>query len=326
MRRPPRPAVVILRALGLGDFLTGVPAYRALRASFPGHELVLAAPPVLAPLAGLTRAIDRLLPAAELAPVRWTGAPPAVAADLHGCGPASHRIVQALDAPATMMYASPAARHVAGPWWNPAEHEVARWCRLLGWWGLPADPAALRLAPPPPQWARGPGSPCWPPAVVLHPGAASGSRCWPAGRFAAVARALRSRGHRVLVTGSVAERSLAQQIAGAAGLDAESVVAGRTSMPELAALVAAAALVISNDTGVAHLAVAFAVPSVTLFGPVSPRIWGPPAGDPRHLALWKGTGDRPGDALGARADPRLLRITVAEVLAATSALPVTHPV
>ena len=39
-----RGSILVLRALGLGDLLTGLPALRALRARFPEHELVLAAP------------------------------------------------------------------------------------------------------------------------------------------------------------------------------------------------------------------------------------------------------------------------------------------
>ena len=86
------------------------------------------------------------------------------------------------------------------------------------------------------------------------------------------------------------------------------MLAGRTGLAELAAIVAAASIVISNDTGVAHLAVAYGTPSVTLFGPVSPALYRTAAGSPRHLALWKGSGSRPGDAHGSRPDPRLLRI------------------
>jgi ADP-heptose:LPS heptosyltransferase len=313
-----RPAVVMLRALGLGDFLTGVPAYRALAAGFPGCEIVLAAPAVLAPLAALTGAIDRVLPAGELEPVAWSGPPPAAAADLHGNGPASHRIASALSAETTMMYRSPAAPDVTGPAWDEDEHEVARWCRLVQWWGLKADPAALALARPPER-------PAVPGAVVIHPGAASGSRRWPARRFAAVARVLSAAGHPVVITGTTGERSLAQEVARLAGLPPRSVLAGRTGLAGLAALVAGAALVISNDTGTAHLAVAFGTPSVTLFGPVSPRLWGPPAGLPRHVALWAGTGGRPGDAHGSAPDPRLLRIRVAEVLSAAGPLLAARP-
>ena len=86
------------------------------------------------------------------------------------------------------------------------------------------------------------------------------------------------------------------------------------------ALLSLADAVVSNDTGVAHLAVAYGTPSVTLLGPVSPALWGPPPGSPRHLALWKGTGGRPGNAHGSQADPRLLRIEVGEVLEAAGRL------
>ncbi len=314
----PRPAVLMLRALGLGDFLTGVPAYRALRAAYPGHDLVLAAPAVLAPLAALTGAVDRVLPAAELAPVRWAAPPPALAADLHGSGPASHRLVTALGGAATIMYASPAAPDVDGPWWDDGEHEVARWCRLLRWHGIRADPADLRLRPPGAARPAVRGAADGP--VVVHPGAASGSRRWPPGRFAAVARQLSGRGHRVVLTGSPVERGLAAGIAAAAGLPPAAVAAGRTDLAGLAELVAGAALVISGDTGVAHLATAFGTASVTLFGPVSPQLWGPPQQSGRHLVLWKGAGHRPGDAHGADPDPRLLRISAAEVMAAADTL------
>jgi ADP-heptose:LPS heptosyltransferase len=304
-----QPRLLILRALGLGDFLTGVPAYRALRAAYSEHQIVLAAPGPLACLAALTGAVDVLLPTGELQPVRWAGPPPDVAVDLHGNGPASHDLVRALGAGTTMMYASAADPQAAGPWWAEAEHEVDRWCRLLEWHGVPADRRALRLdrpqVPPP---VRG--------AVVVHAGAASPARRWPAERFAAVARELRQAGHRVVLTGTAAERPAARRVARAAGLRPGSVLAGRTALAGLAALVAAAQMVISNDTGVAHLAVAYGTPSVTLFGPVSPALWGPPAWDSRHVALWKGAGTRPGDAHGDQVDPRLLAIGVGDVLAA----------
>jgi ADP-heptose:LPS heptosyltransferase len=303
----------MLRALGLGDFLTGVPAYRALRAAYPGHEIVLAAPSQLAPLAELTGAVDRVLPTGELRPVSWRGPPPAVAADLHGNGPASHDLVRAVGAPVTMMYASPADPGVDGPGWVEEEHEVARWCRLLGWWGIPADPGALLLSLPAP-FPRVTG------AAVIHPGAASGSRRWPAARFAAVARILAAWGLRVVISGNTSERTLAEQVARGAGLGPESVLAGQTDLAGLAAVVAAASVVISNDTGVAHLAVAYGTPSVTLFGPVSPALWGPPGDSRCHLILWKGSGARPGDAHGSRVDPRLLRIEAGEVLEAVGRL------
>jgi ADP-heptose:LPS heptosyltransferase len=309
--------VLLLRALGLGDFLAAVPAYRAVRAAYPAHEVVLAAPAVLGPLARLTGAIDRVLPARELRPLEWAGPPPDVAVDLHGSGPATHRLVEALGAGRTMVYASPEAPHADGPWWDPGEHEVSRWCRLLRWYGIRADPGDLGLSRPEPPSTAGPaGRRPVAGAVVLHPGAASGSRRWPAERFAAVARALAGEGYHVLITGTAAERSLCRRVAYHAGLPAAVVL--ETDLLELAAVVAGAAAVISNDTGTSHLATAYGTPSVTLFGPVSPALWGPPPDRGRHVALWHGHGDRPGDPHGRDPDPRLLRVTVPEVLAATS--------
>jgi ADP-heptose:LPS heptosyltransferase len=81
--------------------------------------------------------------------------------------------------------------------------------------------------------------------------------------------------------------------------------------------VAAARVVVSGDTGVAHLATAYRRPSVVLFGPVSPALWGPPRRS-QHVALWHGDGA--GDPWGAELDPALARITVDEVVAALDGL------
>ncbi|WP_324278587.1 glycosyltransferase family 9 protein [Blastococcus brunescens] len=78
-------------------------------------------------------------------------------------------------------------------------------------------------------------------------------------------------------------------------------------------MVAAARVVVCGDTGVAHLASAYRRPSVVLFGPVSPALWGPPA-RPQHVVLWHGDGS--GDPWGADLDPALRRITVDEVIEA----------
>ncbi len=91
------------------------------------------------------------------------------------------------------------------------------------------------------------------------------------------------------------------------------MVAGRTDLAGLADLVARAALVVCGDTGVAHLATAFATASVVLFGPVSPASWGPPAEGP-HTVLWHGDGS--GDPHGRRPDPALLDVSIAEALGA----------
>jgi ADP-heptose:LPS heptosyltransferase len=303
------PRILLLRALGLGDFLTGVPAYRAVRRAFPGHRIVLAGPAVLAPLVPLTRAVDELLPTGELQPVAWTGDPPDLAVDLHGRGPASHRLAAAVQPRRLIVFGGEHAGGFDGPIWRADEHEVTRWCRLLRESGIPADPGDLRLSPP---------SRPAPTFTLLHPGAAAPARRWPAGRFAAVARRLAADGHDIRITGAAAERELAIRVASLAGLTERQVLAGQTSLTDLAALTAAARLVISGDTGLAHLAAAYARPSVTLSGPVPPSEWGPPD-HPRHQVLWRGKPGYRGDPHGARTDPALYSITVDAVARAAGA-------
>jgi ADP-heptose:LPS heptosyltransferase len=299
---------VVLRPLGLGDLLTGVPAMRAVRAAVPRHRLVLATTAALEPLARLIDAVDEVLPARELEPLDWTGPPPELAVDLHGKGPASHAIVAGLDPERLLTFDSPG---FPGPPWYADEHEVHRWCRLVSeGLGVPADPDALDVAVPPvPPPVTG--------AAVVHPGAAYPGRRWPADRFAAVARHLASTGHDVWITGGPGEVDLARSVADAAGLSDDAVLAGRTSTLELAAVVAAARVVVSGDTGVAHLATAYRRPSVVLFGPVSPALWGPPK-RPQHVVLWHGDGT--GDPWGTELDPALARITVDEVTRALDGL------
>jgi Glycosyltransferase family 9 (heptosyltransferase) len=282
-----RPVLLALRALGIGDFATAVPALRALRRAFPRHELVLATPAALTPLVAATGAVDRIFATAPcvrrpIDSLNWTGPRPAVAVNLHGRGPQSHRALLATDPAQFIGYAQPAAQWPEGPQWSDEEHEIEHWCRLLCWYGIQADRRDLALDPPAPV-------PAWAGAVVVHPGASSPERRWPVPRFAAVARRLVADGYRVLISGSPGEAADAYQVAARAGLPPGAVLAGRTDIGALAALVAHARLVICGDTGVAHLATAYGTRSVLMFGPMPPERWGPPPGDPRHTVLWRGS-------------------------------------
>ncbi|HEX8135794.1 MAG TPA: glycosyltransferase family 9 protein, partial [Actinomycetes bacterium] len=238
----------------------------------------------------------------------------ALAVNLHGRGPESHRLLLAAEPRRLLAFAHPAVPASSeGPRWRADEHEVARWCRRLEESGSAADPRRLDLALPPgprPHGVRG--------ATLVHPGAASPARRWPAERFAAVARAETRAGRPVVVTGGPAEVELAHEVAGRAGLPPEAVHAGGGGVLALGRLVAAAGRVVCGDTGVAHLATALGTPSVVLFGPTAPALWGPPADRPWHRALWAGTS---GDPHGRLVDPGLLAVTVDQVLEALVDLP-----
>ena len=325
----------MLRALGLGDLLTAVPALRALADAFPGHQRVLAAPRSLAPLVGLIPGRADGAPAVHaLADTRGLGPLPDglegadVAVNLHGRGPESHGSLLATRPVRLIAFRNAAVPESAGgPRWVAGEHEVERWCRLLADAGIPADPAQLELSSPAASErfatrrddradldvAAATGG-----ATLLHPGAASAARRWPAERWAEVARRELRDGRRVVVTGDRSEVGVARRIAVLAGVPDGAVLAGRTDLLDLARAVEAAARVVCGDTGVGHLATALGTPSVLLFGPTRPSEWGPPRDRPRHRVLWTG---RSGDPHARVPDPGLLEIGPSEVLRALAALP-----
>ncbi|HEU4973441.1 MAG TPA: glycosyltransferase family 9 protein [Baekduia sp.] len=277
---------------------------------------MVAAPRALAPLAALAGC--SLADAAPLAPLAPELHGAGLLVNLHGRGPQSHAVALAARPRRLIAFAHPEVPETAGmPAWRADEHEVARWCRLLAESGIPADPARLELPAPelPAElaWTAG--------ATVVHPGAASAARRWPPERFAAVAAAEGRAGRTVVVTGGPAEHGIAAEVVDRAGLAERAVLAGRTDLAALAAVVAHAGRVVCGDTGVAHLATAFARPSVLLFGPTSPDEWGPlhaSRGAGRHRVLWAG---RTGDPHADRPHPGLLEIQPREVLAELAALP-----
>jgi heptosyltransferase-2/heptosyltransferase-3 len=157
--------------------------------------------------------------------------------------------------------------------------------------------------------------------IAIHPGAGAAVKLWGVERWAAVANALAAEtGVQIVLTGSAAERSLCQQIAGQMNAPAR-VMAGETTLDQLAALFARCRLALGPDCGPLHLAVAVGTPTVHLYGPVD-RVtfgpWGPPE---RHRALVSAWPCIPCNRLDYGADelalhPCVREIRVQEVLSA----------
>lgn len=302
--------VLALRALGLGDALTAVPALRGARRAWPGSRLHLAGPPEIGRWLRSLGVVDEVVPAEGLETLAWRGTGH-VALDLHDRGPGSHRVL-AETRPARLV--GFACEGFAGPQWRDNEHEVLRWCRLLRAYGGHCGPDDLRLDVPP-GLARLD-------EVLVHPGAGAPARRWPADRWAVVVASLVQAGHSVALVGSMADRqlcaSIAAQVPGAGR--ALDNLAGGLALEELAGRISGAALVVSGDTGVGHLATAVGTPSVLLFGPTSPQLWGPAIDHEWHVVLWHGTHPRRGDPSGPTLDPALAQIRPDEVLTAVDHL------
>jgi ADP-heptose:LPS heptosyltransferase len=317
--------ILVLRALGLGDALTAVPALRGIRRRWPGRWLLFAGDPRIGDWLRELRLVDEVLPSAALTPLDWppasvTGATGHLAVNLHGRGPQSHQVLIATRPDRLIAFRQPSAGHPHGPDWRDDEHEVDRWCRLIAYAGGRCGRKDLLLP------ATGPPSG----EVLMHPGAAAAARRWPTDRWAHLAVRLSERGYPVTLTGGPGETHLCDDIiartvdlAGAA--HAPGNLAGRLELPALAGRVAAARLLVCGDTGVAHLATAYRTRSVLLFGPTSPRRWGPAVDPDLHTVLWHGDDDHPGDPHGSTVDPALARIVVDEVLSAARSQLASRP-
>ncbi|MBW1712328.1 MAG: lipopolysaccharide heptosyltransferase II, partial [Deltaproteobacteria bacterium] len=113
----------------------------------------------------------------------------------------------------------------------------------------------------------------------LAPGAAFGpAKRWPANRFAQAAKTLtQSRGGRVMIFGSAQDRDLGREAAQIVGPTAVDLT-GQTSLDQAAALIGQLDLMLTNDSGLMHLADGLDRPLVALFGPTDPARNGPRGG------------------------------------------------
>lgn len=110
------------------------------------------------------------------------------------------------------------------------------------------------------------------PLVLLNPGAQKATKRWPAERFAALADRIRERFEAdIALTGSPAEREVLNAVIAASNGPILDLPAKGLDLRLLKAVTRRCDLMITNDTGPRHIAAAFGVPVVTLFGPTGPE-------------------------------------------------------
>jgi heptosyltransferase-3 len=112
--------------------------------------------------------------------------------------------------------------------------------------------------------------------AVLHATPMYNYKRWTVDGWRALAAALRERGLGIVVTGAGSDRGYLDEI-WKSGDHAGDVIRldGKLEWPELSAVIGAARIYIGPDTAITHLAAAKGVPTVALYGPTDPRIWGP---------------------------------------------------
>lgn len=149
--------------------------------------------------------------------------------------------------------------------------------------------------------------------MVVSPGGGWRSKCWTPDRYGALAKEMwRRHGLRAMVNVSFSQDDLAQGVVLAAGEANPQIVS--PPLPELAALLAGARLVVGADTGPVHLAAALGTHVVALFGPTDPARNGPL---PRGTVLRNATAEESTYKRGKNYSDAMLSVSVEQVLEAS---------
>jgi lipopolysaccharide heptosyltransferase II len=294
--------ILCVRLDSLGDVLMCTPAMRALRQAVPGRTLtLLGSPSGAAALPFVPELIDAI---AWEAP--WSNCAPNPPTRTDGLALVASLAARAFDAAVVFttytQSALPAALlcQLAGiplrlahcrenPYglltdWIPdpepgtiVRHEVQRQLALVQRIGCRSGAPGLSFVPRPADVAStrvrldAAGIDPDRPYLLLHPGASAASRRYPAAHWAQVLRLLAHDPQLPLVlTGNAAESELVDQIQFASAVPAISLT-GRLTLGELGAALQRAAVVVTNNTGPAHMAAAVGTPVVDLYALTNPQ-------------------------------------------------------
>ncbi|SMB80330.1 lipopolysaccharide heptosyltransferase II [Deinococcus hopiensis] len=293
--------ILAVRLDTLGDVLMTTPAIRALKAGHPERQVTLLTSAPGAAVARLVPEIDDVLvypapwlkataPRKSSAPdfemiagLRARGFDAAVIFTVYSQNPLPSAMLCFLaDIPLRLAHCRENPYQLLTDWVRETEpeggirHEVQRQLDLVALVGLFTPDERMSLSFSYEAGARvtarlealglGP----LPSPIVIHPGATAASRRYPPESFAEVAGELSARGFPLLFTGDGGEQELIARIREMAGGVGHSL-AGELSLEELAALIARSPLLISNNTGPAHMAAALGTPVVDLYALTNPQ-------------------------------------------------------
>jgi lipopolysaccharide heptosyltransferase II len=294
--------VLAVRLDTLGDVLMTTPALRALRAAVPGRSITLLTSPSGAVAGRLVAEVDEVIvydapwlkatagradarrDRAMVNELRRRRFHAAAIFTVYSQNPLPSAMLCFLaDIPRRLAHCRENPYQLLTDWVPDPEpergirHEVQRQLDLVATVGARTDDERLSLRVPPHARAAvrawmdvmglGPGQE-W---VVVHPGATAASRRYPPEAFLDACRTLiAERGCRVVFTGDAGERPLIDALCAALGKEALAL-AGALTLGELAALIEAAPLLISNNTGPVHVAAAVGTPVVDLYALTNPQ-------------------------------------------------------
>jgi heptosyltransferase-2 len=287
-----RPALLVAQTSFLGDVVLTTPLLTALRARLRPHRLAVLVRPEAAPLLEGHPDVDAVLVDDKRGTDAGPGGIVRVARRLRreafDLVVSPHRslrtaiLLAAAGIPRRVGFADSRGAvlfHARVPR-DRRRHDVERNLALLEPFGGSSDPPRLHVPVHAAAVARvagllpeGRG-----PLIGLAPGSAWATKRWHPDGFAGVLRAVRDQGARVVVLGASGERAIAEDVVRRAGGGA-TVLAGRTDLATLVAIIDRLALLVANDSAPMHIACARETPVVAVFCATTPALgygpWGP---------------------------------------------------
>ncbi len=304
---------LFLQLKRIGDLVLTAPALAALRVQFPKARITLATTETCAPLTPLFPHLDTTLVLPRSGPglAFWKtllALRPDACLDFTGTD-RSALAAWISRAPQRLAFSAPPrfrmrayTRLIDSP--VRERHTVDHHLQLLTGLTPPAaaqEPDSPHLVLPPAESAAVHRLLGQDPFVVLHPGTARPEKFWVPNRWAALAREIQNQFQiRVVLTGGSDpfEQEHLQRIHAAIPGSCMDL-SGKIPLSTFAAVLASARLVVSTDTAALHLASAFRVPQIALFGPTNPFHW-----RPRHPQAMVFSAAHP-DAPMAAFEPRM---------------------
>jgi ADP-heptose:LPS heptosyltransferase len=282
--------VLLINSTALGDLLFSTPAIRALKETFPDWRLDLLVNPAYASLVAHNPYLERLLPFPGRSWRLWglrrelQRGHYDLAIILHGNDPeatllawaaGSPRIIGSAGSPLSFAYAARVAKE------DPLEHAIERRLNFVRLLGADTTDKRMQLFLPPGEAERaevlltGHFGFKPPLLVAFHPTGSGRYKWWPGESFAALGNYLHEAyGASFLIISGRQDRPEAEALA--ARLQKPSLVTGgRLPLATVAGLLSHCRLLVANDSGPLHMALALGVPSLALLGADHPRRVGP---------------------------------------------------
>lgn len=334
--------ILVISSTAIGDTLLSTPAIHALRRRYPRAQLMGLLHRRVVPLFRQYDELNEIIPLRRsLVLTAWhlRRARPEVAVILHGNEPEAAMLAYLSGARYIVMHPR---RHLLPELLSPfagakaydplTEHSIIARLRLAGLLGADTGETTMRLPVPPETEQRaaellrrhgvGAGDVC----IGFQVGAATRYKMWPATSFMLLAhRLLRANPQlKILLLGSAQEASLCAEIKSGVRDHTSAIInlAGGIDLPVLPALVKGLSLLVTNDTGAMHVAIAVKTPTVSLFAPTDPTGVGPIQDTERHCVIKQPPTCTPCVTKRCRTPFCMDQITVEEVWQAV----LSHPV